>query len=129
MHKWVRPHGPEVALHPGHAKEWDKGERDEIEQSWLSRLENLAGDGGSEESEEVPEEGAVEVGDPKPVRGKRDSVLGQTRSLCPLVGVVAHDEAEKEAGHDDVSESEHGEVARGVGGGEDELAGEGETRC
>ena len=39
--------------------------------------------------------------------------------LCPLVGVVAHDKAEKEAGHDDVAEAEHREVARRVGGGED----------
>ena len=42
---------------------------------------DLAGDGGSEESEEVSEEGAVEVGDAKPVRGKRDSVFSQSRSL------------------------------------------------
>ena len=28
-------------LHPGHPKEWDEGERNEIEQSWLCRLEHL----------------------------------------------------------------------------------------
>ena len=28
-------------LHPGHPKEWDEGERDQVEQGRLSRLENL----------------------------------------------------------------------------------------
>ena len=28
-------------LHPGHAEEWDEGERNEIEQSRLGCLENL----------------------------------------------------------------------------------------
>ena len=28
-------------LHPGHAKEWEESEWDQIEQSWLSRFEHL----------------------------------------------------------------------------------------
>ena len=46
-----------------------------------SRGADLAGDGGSEEAEEVAEEGAVEVGDPQPVRRQWDPVLGQPRGL------------------------------------------------
>ena len=58
--------------------------------------------------------------------GERDPSLRHPRLLRPLVGVVAHDEAEKETGHDDIAQPEHGEVAGGAGGREDQLARQGE---
>ena len=48
----------------------------------------LTGDGGGEEAEEVSEEGAVEVGEPVPVRGQGDALLRQLRRLRLFVRVV-----------------------------------------
>ena len=47
--------------------------------------------------------------------------------LCLLVGIVAHDEAEEQPGHDDVAQPQHGEVAAVLRRGEDELAGQREA--
>ena len=51
---------------------------------------------------------------PHPVAGKWNARLSHFGMLGLLVSVVSHDEAEEEAGHDDVSQAEHGEVSRGV---------------
>ena len=61
---------------------------------------------------------------PHPVAGKWNARLSHFGMLGLLVSVVSHDEAEEEAGHDDVSQAEHGEVSRGVRGWEDQLAGQ-----
>ena len=51
---------------------------------------------------------------PHPVAGQWNARLSHFGMLGLLVSVVSHDEAEEEAGHDDVSQAEHGEVSRGV---------------
>ena len=69
----------------------------------------------------------MKVGNPHPVARQWNARLRQLGLLRLLVSVVSHDKAEEEAGHDDVPQAQHGEVSRGVGGGEDQLAGQGEV--
>ncbi len=47
--------------------------------------------------------------------------------LCPFICIVSHDEAEQEPRHDDVPESEHGEVSGRVTRREDQLPGQRES--
>ena len=70
----------------------------------------------------------MEVRYSRPVAWKRDSRLRHLCVLRLLVRVVPHDEAEKEAGHHDVPQPQHGEVAGGVGRGEDQFPGQRQVR-
>ena len=70
----------------------------------------------------------MEVRYPRPVVRKWYSRLCHLGVLGLLVRVVPHHEAEEEAGHDDVAQPQHGEVAGGVGGGEDQFPGQRQVR-
>ena len=63
-----------------------------------------------------------------PVAWQRNSRLGKFSLLGLLISVVSHDKAEQEPRHYNVAQSQHGEVSRGVWGGEDKFARERQMR-
>ncbi len=94
-------------LQVSHSEQRKQREGDKVEEGRLGSLENLRRDSRSQEPEEVANERAVEVGHSRQGRDRRlcsqfhvhPLQLELLKQLCPLVRVVAHDEAEQQPRH------------------------------
>lgn len=73
----------------------------------------------------VTNESAVEVGNPLHATGHVNGTWNFSRGLFLIVVVTQH-ETQEQAGHDDVTDAQHGEVTAGWAG-EHQFAGKGET--